>query len=171
MISQKITEKLLEVTNWQFFQAHLTCDNGKTKYAHFAKRPDTVMLFAIFPNGKFFVIKEHCPARDAYEYFLPKGKIKEGEPLKLTAERELQEEVGFNAKNCEEIGILTNDKMQTDTHVILMRDLFESRLEGDELERAEVRQITFTEFETLVKNGDFKDARSIAAVYLAQKFL
>ncbi len=147
------------------FRVFLESDNGKSKNAHFVERPDTVMLLAKTEEGTFFLIKEHCPARNAYEYFLPKGKVEENEDLQVSAQRELQEEIGFNAKKIIPYGILNNDKMKTNTHLFLMESLTTSQLQGDELEMAEKRLVSFEEFEELVHSGEITDARSIACVY------
>ena len=165
MIKQTVEKMLVDVTNWKMFRVFLESDNGKSRTAHFVKRPDTVMLLARTPDSKFYLINEHCPARNACEYFLPKGKIDPGETPESAAHRELQEEIHFDARKVTSFGLLTNDKMQTNTHLFLMEDLFASPLEGDELDFADLLPISFDEFESMIKRGELTDARSIAAVY------
>ena len=58
------------------------------------------------------------------------------------------------------------------TFVYLARDLVKSKLAGDvDEEELEVFPYPFLDFEKLIEDGRLKEARAIAALYLAKKFL
>ena len=55
--------------------------------------------------------------------------------------------------------------------VVLVRGLYESRLEGDEPEPLEVVPWKLTELSKLYQRDDFTEGRALAALTLAQSFL
>lgn len=124
--------------------------------------PETVLL-----------IREYACGVHRYELGLPKGRLEPGESLIEGANRELQEETGYAARELEELGHLTLAPayMTHTTHVILARDLYPSRLPGDEPEEIEVVPWPIDDLVTLVRRPDCTEGRSIAALYLARDIL
>lgn len=124
--------------------------------------PDTVLL-----------IREYACGMHRYEVGLPKGRLEPGESRVEGANRELQEETGFAARELEELGHLTlaPGYMTHATHVILARDLYPSRLPGDEPEEIEVIPWPMNDLITLMKRPDCTEGRSIAALYLTRDIL
>ena len=53
----------------------------------------------------------------------------------------------------------------------MARDLQENKLAGDEEEELEVVPYPFKDVEKLIDSGEIHDARIIAALYLAKRFL
>lgn len=124
--------------------------------------PETVLL-----------IREYACGVHRYEIGLPKGRLESGESRLEGANRELQEETGFAARDLSELGHLTlaPGYMSHTTHVILARDLYPSRLPGDEPEEIEVIEWPMNDLVTLVRRDDVTEGRSIAALYLARDLL
>ncbi len=124
--------------------------------------PETVLL-----------IREYACGVHRYEIGLPKGRLEPGETHLEGANRELQEEVGFGAKDLREIGVLTlaPGYMTHATHVILARSLYPSRLPGDEPEPLDVIEWPMQDLATLVRREDCTEGRSIAALYMARDLL
>ena len=87
--------------------------------------------------------------------------------------RELQEEIGYKAKELIKLGTLTVSPGSTrhQTHVYLAKHLIESKLPGDEDEEIEVIKIPFEDFEKLIKNRKLNEARFIAALYMARNYM
>lgn len=104
---------------------------------------------------------------------LPKGRIDPGENETETANRELQEEIGMKANKMDRLATLTMSPgyLTQQTHIFLARDLKENPLYGDEEEKLEVIKYPFYKFEKLIENGELTEARMIAALYLAKKYL
>lgn len=132
-----------------------------------------VMVVPVYDNDHFLLIKEYAAGVEAYELAFPKGLIEINEEPKDAANRELQEEAGFAAKRLTALKriSLAPGYLSHTMHLILAEDLYESRLEGDEPEPIEVVKWRFDEIEELLERHDFTEARSIAALYLAQAYL
>lgn len=124
--------------------------------------PDTVLL-----------VREYACGVHRYEIGLPKGRLEAGESLLEGANRELQEETGHAARKLEEIGHLTlaPGYMTHTTHVVLARDLYPSRLPGDEPEELEVIPWPLADLAGLVRREDCTEGRTIAALYMARDLL
>lgn len=121
--------------------------------------PDTVLL-----------VREYACGVHRYELGLPKGRLEPGESHLEGANRELQEEVGFAARDLRVLGQLTlaPGYMTHATHVVLARDLYESRLPGDEPEDLEVVRWPMADLAELVRRDDCTEGRTIAALYMAR---
>jgi ADP-ribose diphosphatase len=91
----------------------------------------------------------------------------------VTANRELQEEVGFRAGRIDFLGEMRpfSKYLTVRSFVCLARDLVVSSLEGDEKHKIHVERVPFAEFEALIAAGRLLDARVIAALYRARSFL
>ena len=89
------------------------------------------------------------------------------------ANRELKEEIGYGARNLHHLSSfsLAPSYLEHMTEVIIARDLYEEKLEGDEPEELEVIPWKLNNIEALVASGECTEARSIAALYLTLNFL
>lgn len=151
----------------------LQLDGGKKFRRQIMDKGDTSLIVPLDLHNDLILIKEYFPAIDEYQLGLPKGRIDPGfDPLE-TANKELQEEIGFKANKLEELGIVTISPgyITQKTHIFLATNLVESKLTGDEEEPLEIVLYPFAKFENLIVQKKMTDARMIAALYLARKFL
>jgi ADP-ribose diphosphatase len=132
-----------------------------------------VLVIPVFEGGKFAMIYEYSGGTQKYELALPKGKIDSGETIIEAANRELQEEIGFAARNLVHLKTMTlaPGYQANKTHIVLATDLYESSKEGDEPEELQVVYNNFSDLETLVYKEDLSEARSIAALYMARNYI
>jgi ADP-ribose pyrophosphatase YjhB (NUDIX family) len=61
------------------------------------KRPDTVVIFPILPDGKILLLEQEQPGREAF-LGTPGGRVDEGENILDAIKRELLEETGYEAE-------------------------------------------------------------------------
>ena len=117
-------------------------------------------------------LKEYFAATDDYQIGLPKGRIEDGDVKKAT-NRELQEEIGYKAKELIKLATVSVSpgNIRHKTHIFLAKKLVESKLEGDEIGKIEVIKVPFSKFEKLIDDKKITEARMIAALYLAKRFL
>jgi 8-oxo-dGTP pyrophosphatase MutT (NUDIX family) len=139
----------------------------------FVRTGDEVLVVALSEQGEVLLITEPAPAFNAPTFVLPGGSVEHGEELSLTANRELQEEVGLRASTLNYLGELRpfSKYLAVRSHVYLARQLTPSELPRDEDYEIEVTRVPLASFEAMVEDGRLLDARVVAALYLARAFI
>lgn len=147
---------------------HLRFSNGEERYFEriqgWAK--GSVMVLPMFDEETVLLIREYGVGVNGYTLGFPKGAVHVDEDILETANRELQEEVGYKAGELKQImefsaspGYLT-----ASMQLVIARDLTDSKLEGDEPESLEVIPWRLDRVDELLANPEFIEARSIAAM-------
>lgn len=151
----------------------LEFDDGKNATYQILEKKDTAIIVPLDNEGNVIFIKEYFTALDEYQYDLPGGRIEEGDDELKTANKELQEEIGFKAEKLDKLITVTMSPgyLTQKSHIYLARELTESKLTGDEMEELEIMKWPLDKFEELVDDGRLTEARAIAALFLARKFL
>lgn len=153
-------------------QLDLEFSNGeKRTYERLISRGlGAVIVVAMPDDDHALLIREYACGMHRYELGLPKGRLEPGEDILEGANRELQEECGFAARELRELGHLSlaPGYMTHVTHVVLATDLYPSRLPGDEPEELEVITWPMADLATLVQRPDCTEGRSIASLYMAR---
>jgi ADP-ribose diphosphatase len=156
-------------------QLDLEFSNGERRtYERLISRGvGAVIVVAMPDDDHVLLIREYACGVHRYELGLPKGRLEPGEDYTEGANRELQEECGYGARELRELGHLTlaPGYMTHRTHVILARDLYESRLPGDEPEEIEVVKWPMDDLVSLIEREDCTEGRTIAALYMARDIL
>jgi ADP-ribose diphosphatase len=133
---------------------------------------DGALVVPLTEDGEVLLAVERSPAFDRDVLGLVSGEVEEGEPLAETANRELQEELGWRAARIDFLGELHPFKyLTTRQFAFLARDLSPARLEGDEQYPVRARKVVLDDFPKLCAAGELHDALAIAALCLAQGFL
>ena len=150
----------------------LVNDNGKSLTYQIIEKGQSALIVPIM-DDQLILVREYFPAIDKYQLGLPKGRIEKEQDPKYTANKELQEEIGYKAEKIDSLGILTMSPgyIKHDTYIFLARELVESKLAGDEIEELEIVKYPFSQFEALIKRGEITEARMIAALFMARDFL
>lgn len=150
----------------------LEFSNGTRRtYQRLISRGVGAVIIVAMPDPEtVLLVREYAGGVHRYELGLPKGRLEPGENHLEGANRELQEEVGFAARDLRVLGQLTlaPGYMSHATHIVLARDLYESRLPGDEPEELQVIRWPIANLAELVKREDCTEGRSIAALYMAR---
>lgn len=133
----------------------------------------SVLIVPLRDTETLLLTREYAAGLGRYELGFPKGVIDPGEDAIQAANRELQEEIGFAARKLELLQTvsLAPGYIQHVTHVVLARELYEQHADGDEPEPIEVVPWRLDDEDGLLAQGDFSEARSIAAFYLVRRFL
>jgi ADP-ribose diphosphatase len=132
-----------------------------------------VIVVPMQDDDTVLLVKEYAAGLNHYEIGLVKGRLETGERIIEAAQRELQEEAGVAARDLMELTRLSlaPGYMTHITHVVLARDLYPSRLQGDEPEEMEVVPWPIARLRELTLREDCTEGRSIAALYIARDFL
>lgn len=132
-----------------------------------------VLIVPFTASGSLLLVREYAAGIDAYELAFPKGLIASKETPLEAANRELQEEVGFAARNLLWLKSMTlaPGYFGARLDLVLARDLYPSALKGDEPEPLEVIEWPLDASQELLERSDFSEARSIAALLLVKNWL
>jgi ADP-ribose diphosphatase len=132
-----------------------------------------VIVVAMRDDDTVLLVKEYAAGLHHYEMGLVKGRLEPGETVQEGAQRELKEEIGFGAHELVELSALSlaPGYMTHITHVVLARQLYPEKLEGDEPEELEIVPWLLSDLYTLVQRPDCTEGRSIAALYIARDYL
>ncbi len=119
------------------------------------------------------MVREYAAGTDTYELAFPKGIIDPNETSLEAANRELQEETGYAAKELHWLRTLSlaPGYFGARLEVIVAEGLYPSSLPGDEPEPPEVVEWPLSAAEELLERPDFTEARSIAALFLVKEWL
>jgi ADP-ribose diphosphatase len=133
---------------------------------------DGVLVVPVTADGEVLLAVERSAAFAEEALGLVAGEVEPGEPLEETANRELQEELGWRAERIDFLGELRPFKYLTSRQfAFLARDLSPARLEGNEIYPVGTRKVPLDAFPDLVAAGELHDALAIAALSLARDFL
>lgn len=164
-----------EVTRSTLFRVQeieLEFSNGEVRtYERLASgQTPAVIIIPMLDDNTVLLIREYGVGVENYELGLPKGKVDKGESIIEAANRELKEEVGYGAKHLQAIKDLTQSPsyMMHKTCLVLARDLYPERLEGDEPESLEVVAMPLNDLDKWVARGDLTESRTIAGLYMAR---
>jgi len=159
--------ELLFVYQWMALHAglynepYIACDNG-------------VMCVPITSNGDAILIHEpQIYHSSSLTLLLPAGVIETGEDAAVSANRELQEEIGFRAGRLHYLATLHpwSKYMDTTWTIYLARDLMPNKLLGDEACEIISETVPLNRFKDLIAAGRLTDSTVIAALFLARRYL
>ncbi|MCT8553617.1 ADP compounds hydrolase NudE [Glaesserella parasuis] len=136
------------------------------------QRRSSVMVLPIH-NNQLILVKEYAVGPERYELTFPKGIVDSGEDPVLSANRELQEEIGFGAKTIEPLRSVYSgpSHMYGLMHLFVAQDLYPSQLEGDEPEPLEIIYYPLNKIDELLADPNFAEARNLSALFLLREYL
>lgn len=156
-------------------QLDLRFTNGvETRYERLLGSPQgAVLIVPMLDDDTVLLIREYAAGTDRYELALPKGRIEQDEELLVAANREIMEEVGYAANSLHHLTSysLAPGYVGHFTHVVLARELYPNKVEGDEPEPLEVVPWRLSELAQLLARNDCSEARSIAALFMTREYL
>ncbi|MEJ2346290.1 MAG: ADP compounds hydrolase NudE [Gammaproteobacteria bacterium] len=131
------------------------------------------LIVPLADDDTVLLVREYAAGVNRYELGLPKGRIEAGEDPLQAADRELMEEIGFGARRLHHLGAVTLAPAYFGhtTYVVLARDLYAKRLDGDEPEELEIVPWRLDAIDRLLGRDDFTEARSIAALFMTREHL
>lgn len=147
----------------------LTPDGRETRF-DIVEHHGSVILIPLDDEGNILFVRQyrHAVRGDLLE--LPAGSLDEGEAPEMCAARELREETGYAAQVLEKVGEFylapgySTEKMT----VFIARQLYAAPLEADADEFLDLVRLPLNEALRAAEAGNIPDAKSLAALYLAQ---
>jgi ADP-ribose diphosphatase len=151
---------------------HLRFSNGEERhYERLNSRTREAVMIVSIDKDELILVKEYAVGIEDYTLGFPKGLIDAGETPTEAANRELQEEAGFGARQLQALTVLTMNPGYTSlaTHVVLAQDLYPATLPGDEPEPLEVVRWPLSDLDELLANPAFRESRSVAALMWVER--
>jgi len=149
-----------------------TPDGRETKF-DIIEHGGTVVIVPIDADGNLLFVRQyrHAAGQDLLE--LPAGTLDENEDPTVCAAREIREETGFAAGRLEKIGdfYLAPGYSTEFMVVFLATDLKHDPLEADADEFLSMEKIPVKQAFEMAERGEMPDAKSLAALLLARKYL
>jgi ADP-ribose diphosphatase len=145
----------------------------ETREVYVESSGDEALVVALAAGDEVLLSREPSAAFGGHTIVLPGGEVEPGEEQKATANRELQEELGWAASQLDFLGEIRpwSKYLNARSYIYLARGLTESHLPGDEQYSIEPVRILLGDVDALVRNGTLLDARVVAGLFLARAFL
>lgn len=147
--------------------------NGATTHLDIVEHVGAVTILPIDSVGQVWFVRQYRHPTGAEILELPAGTLEEGEDPSDCAYREIQEEIGMAAGSLQKIGefYLAPGYSTEYMFIYLARDLKPSVLPQDEDEFLSVERLPLEQAVKFAMTGVIKDAKTLAALYLAQPFM
>lgn len=149
--------------------------DGSEGIREYIVHPGAVVIIAVEDDGRLLFERQYRYGPGAVFLEFPAGKIDPGEDILATAKRELIEECGYEAATWEYLGVMhpcigySNERIE----IFLARDLtlFPDGAQLDHGEFLELTRLSLGEAVEGVRQGAITDAKSITALFWAEKVL
>ncbi len=147
--------------------------DGKTTLIDVVVHPGAVTLIPLDSQGRILFVRQYRHAVGQELLELPAGTLNQGEKPEDCAHREVREETGMSAANLEKIGEydLVPGYSTEHMHIYLATNLRSEPLPGDEDEFITVEAVALANVPDLIARGVLQDAKSLAALFLAEPYL
>ena len=136
--------------------------NRKYSKREIVEHANAVTIIAM-KDDKIVFVRQYRKAVDKELLELPAGLIESNELPKEAAQRELQEEIKYDAKNFEYLFDSYSSPGFTDEKMsyFLATDLFSSPLQEDEGEDLNIEEYTLEEALNMIEEGKIEDSKTI----------
>lgn len=117
-------------------------------------------------EGNTWLVKQSRYTLNQYTWEIPEGGCPQGEEPLSAAKRELEEEVGLQARDWQQLMNMHLSNSVTDEFcvVFLARNLFAGQQQLESTEDIEYKKLPLIDAITMVKRGEITDAISVAAL-------
>ena len=131
---------------------------------------ESVTILPVDEQGQGWFIRQYRQPVGGWLLELPAGVAEPGEDPRVSAMRELREEIGMAARQMDELGsfYLAPGYSSEFMRVFLASGLYSSPLPGDFDEILEIEKISASEAYRLAENGGIPDSKSIITLYWAR---
>ena len=147
--------------------------NGRVASREVVEHPGGVAILPLFDDGTVSLVRQFRYPFQEVVAELPAGKLERGEDHRLAALRELEEEVGASCGRLTYLGCLYSSPGFSSEvlHMYLAQELTEGSSHPDEYELLSVERIPFSALVEQVRQGEIKDAKTVALVLKAKLLL
>jgi ADP-ribose pyrophosphatase len=151
----------------------LRMPDGRETRFDIVEHVGSVIILPLDEQGNLLFVRQYRHAAGKELLELPAGTLDAGEAPEACARREVREEAGVAAGKLEELGgfYLAPGYSTEYMHVYLATELHPDPLEADADEFLTIELIPLGAALAMAKSGEILDAKSLAALLLAQSHL
>jgi 8-oxo-dGTP pyrophosphatase MutT (NUDIX family) len=166
-----MTAKLQSIYRGKIIQLNLesvVLPNGREIELEIVHHPGGVAVLAEDNEGRLCLIRQYRHAAGGWLWEFPAGKLEPDEAAELTAQRELLEEAGVEARRWQKLGqSFASPGVFTELiHLYHATDLIQKTHAHEEAEVIEIHWFTLAEIEDMVRQGLIVDAKTLVGLYL-----
>ncbi len=145
--------------------------NGIMTKRDVVEHPGGVAIALQDSDGKFFMVKQYRYAQEKEMIEFPAGKLEKNEDPLEAIKREVAEEVGYQAKNIEYLGIMIPTPSYCQEKIYLYYGQVDAYV-GQNLDQDEVVEVECWSLEELIQgimNGDIDDAKTMVLAFMMKE--
>ncbi len=166
------TEKKYKAHVFDAEQVLIELPDGRQRYYDLVRHVPAVVIVPVTDDGRILFVRQYRLGAEKELLELPAGLINEGEDPDPAAERELQEETGYEGKLIRLGGFYASAGYCSEyLNIYLARGLKWNPLPQDDDEFLSNISMTVEEAYMSVENGEMEDSKTIAALMMAQKYI
>lgn len=134
---------------------------------------NSISIVPLDQDGNIWFVRQYRLGPNEVLLELPAGVLEDGEPAKEGASREIREEIGKAARQLTPLGDFYLAPGYANEHmfVFLATQLVHAPLDADDDEFLQIEAIPASEALQMAREGGFKDAKTIASLLLAEKYI
>ncbi len=170
---QLASEPVFQGRMLKVFRDDVRLPDGSVGVREYVKHPGAVVVIPLCADGRLIFERQfRYPLGRAF-LELPAGKIDPGEDILACARRELQEETGYAGDDWAHLGVMHPCIGYSDERIeiFMATGLRHVGHAWDEGEFLEVTYLTLAEARAAVFDGRITDAKTITALYWAERAL
>jgi 8-oxo-dGTP pyrophosphatase MutT (NUDIX family) len=137
------------------------------------RHPGGAAVVAIDDQNKVCLIRQYRHAVGGWIWEIPAGKLEPNEPPHITAERELEEEVGLKAQTWYDLGSMYSSPgfCSEEVYLYLAKNLTQVATNQETHEYIEIHWMNFEQALQLIQDNTIRDAKSVIALFRTQPYL
>lgn len=143
--------------------------NGKTSKREIINHAGGVAIIAYKDSETLFMVEQFRKPIEGTLLEIPAGKIEKNEDVLQCANRELEEEIGYKAKELKYLGRIVTSPGFCDEYIFIYKaeELYKGRDDlGDEDEFINVKEIKVSRIKEMIREGKIIDAKTICALMM-----
>lgn len=167
LIEKTLSTKIVYKNNFLTFEElEVQLPDGNIGSRSVIRHPGAAAVVAITEENKILFVEQYRKTIDKITLEIPAGKIDKGESPEKTVIRELEEETGYIAKEVELLGNIMTAQGFSDEIIYLYKatNLKKGKKQGDADEFINLKEFTFDEVKTMIKNGEINDSKTLSAL-------
>ncbi|OPY04622.1 MAG: ADP-ribose pyrophosphatase [Syntrophus sp. PtaB.Bin001] len=167
-------KKVYESRIFEVYEGTILLPDGRRANQSWITHRPCIAAVPVSPEGKLLLIRQYRAAVEQMLLEIPAGAMDKGpESIEECVQRELAEEIGFQARNLVKLfeGYLVPGYCNEYMYYYLATDLFAANLPPDADEVIELVPISFSEALDMMKNGQIVDSKTALGITLAWEHL